>query len=240
MISRRSFSGVANLMVQLDQSAPKSGNFWHLQMLSIAFTQPPDKAAACSVFHNVRFSGLDVELYDGGHGNLDAHESVRNPCLTFPPLKAPRRRKYRKFNMRAVQVAFILIGVTALAYWFLAGPEEQASQIPSKPNPAIVEVVIPETLSANAQIGKAAFEEVCASCHGVNAVGQLEVAPPLVHVIYEPSHHGDEAFQRAVANGVRAHHWPFGSMPPVEGLTRGDVQMIVAYVREMQRANGIE
>ena len=49
----------------------------------------------------------------------------------------------------------------------------------------------------------------------------------------------DEAFQRAVANGVRAHHWPFGSMPPVEGLTRGDVQMIVAYVREMQRANGI-
>ncbi|WP_299755692.1 cytochrome c [uncultured Boseongicola sp.] len=142
--------------------------------------------------------------------------------------------------MRAVQVAFILIGVTALAYWFLAGPEEQVSQIPSKPNPAIVEVVIPETLSANAQIGKAAFEAVCASCHGVNAVGQLEVAPPLVHVLYEPSHHGDEAFQRAVANGVRAHHWPFGSMPPVEGLTRGDVQMIVAYVREMQRANGIE
>ena len=141
--------------------------------------------------------------------------------------------------MRAVQVAVILIGATALAYWFLAGPEEQASQIPSKPNPAIVEVVIPETLSANAQIGKAAFETVCASCHGVNAVGQLEVAPPLVHVLYEPSHHGDEAFQRAVANGVRAHHWPFGSMPPVKGLTRGDVQMIVAYVREMQRANGI-
>jgi hypothetical protein len=30
MISRRSFSGVASLMVQIDQSAPKSGNFWHL------------------------------------------------------------------------------------------------------------------------------------------------------------------------------------------------------------------
>jgi hypothetical protein len=42
MNSRRSFSGVANLMVQLDQSAPKSGNFWHLQKLSIVFTQPPD------------------------------------------------------------------------------------------------------------------------------------------------------------------------------------------------------
>ena len=30
MISRCSFSGVANFMVQLDQSVPKSGNFRHL------------------------------------------------------------------------------------------------------------------------------------------------------------------------------------------------------------------
>lgn len=141
--------------------------------------------------------------------------------------------------MRAVQVALILIGVTAVAFWIFMGPTEQVSQSPIEPNSDIVAVDVPETLSSNAQIGKTAFEAACASCHGVNAVGQLEVAPPLVHVIYEPSHHGDEAFQRAVANGVRGHHWPFGNMPPVEGLTRGDVQMIVAYIRELQRANGI-
>ena len=29
-------------------------------------------------------------------------------------------------------------------------------------------------------------------------------------------------------------------MPPVKGLTRGDVAMIVAYIREVQRANGID
>ena len=104
---------------------------------------------------------------------------------------------------------------------------------------ALVQIVLPDTISANAQIGKQAFEAKCASCHGENAVGQDGVAPPLVHKIYEPSHHGDEAFQRAVALGVRAHHWRFGNMPPVEGLTRGEVTMIVAYVRELQRANGI-
>lgn len=141
--------------------------------------------------------------------------------------------------MRAVQFLAFLIGVIALAYWFLVRPEQNASQSSSEPKSAIVEVAIPESFSANAQVGKAAFEAVCASCHGVNAVGAVDVAPPLVHVIYEPSHHGDEAFQRAVANGVRAHHWPFGNMPPIEGLTRGDVQMIVTYIREMQRANGI-
>lgn len=141
--------------------------------------------------------------------------------------------------MRSVQILIFLFGVIALAYWFLAGPEQNVSQAPSEPNSAIVEITIPESLSANAQVGKVAFEAVCASCHGVNAVGQVDVAPPLVHVIYEPSHHGDEAFQRAVASGVRGHHWPFGNMPPIDGLTRGDVQMIITYIREMQRANGI-
>ena len=62
---------------------------------------------------------------------------------------------------------------------------------------------------------------------------------PLIYAAYEPSHHSDEAFQMAVRNGVRAHHWPFGNMPPIEGLTRADVQYIVRYVREVQRENGI-
>lgn len=141
--------------------------------------------------------------------------------------------------MRAVQVTSILIGATAVAYWLFVGPKDQISQSSSDATSEIVAVVVPDTLSSDAQIGKMAFEEACASCHGVNAAGQIEVAPPLVHVIYEPSHHGDEAFQLAVANGVRGHHWSFGNMPPVEGLTRGDVQMIVAYIRELQRANGI-
>ena len=70
-------------------------------------------------------------------------------------------------------------------------------------------------------------------------MGQQGIAPPLVHKIYEPSHHGDESFQIAVAMGVRSHHWKFGNMPAIENLTRSDVSAIVAYVRELQRANGI-
>ncbi|WP_299832118.1 cytochrome c [uncultured Roseobacter sp.] len=103
----------------------------------------------------------------------------------------------------------------------------------------MVQVDLPETLSTNAQVGKLAYEAKCAVCHGTNATGQDGVAPPLVHKIYEPSHHGDGAFLLAAKNGVRAHHWRFGNMPPVQGVTDGDVKMIVAYVRELQRANGI-
>jgi len=106
-------------------------------------------------------------------------------------------------------------------------------------NSAIVSIELPDELSKVAQIGKLAFQSNCLACHGENAVGQKGVAPPLVHKIYEPSHHGDESFQRAVAVGVRAHHWKFGNMPAVEGLTRGDVKAIIAYVRELQEANGI-
>ena len=63
--------------------------------------------------------------------------------------------------------------------------------------------------------------------------------PTLVHRIYEPSHHSDMAFVSAVKNGFTSHHWSFGNMPPIEGLTTADVKMIARYVRELQRANGI-
>ena len=104
---------------------------------------------------------------------------------------------------------------------------------------AIATVRVPEKLSIKAAIGSQTFDKNCASCHGANAAGKKGIAPPLVHRVYEPSHHGDEAFQRAVAMGTRSHHWPFGDMPPVEGLNREDVSRVISYVRELQQENGI-
>lgn len=104
----------------------------------------------------------------------------------------------------------------------------------------LVEVALPAGLSSQAQMGERAFNAVCAACHGENGSGRNGMGPPLIHKIYEPNHHGDMSFLMAVAQGVRAHHWPFGDMPPQEGLTQGDVRNIVAYVRELQRVNGIQ
>lgn len=87
--------------------------------------------------------------------------------------------------------------------------------------------------------GEELFAANCAVCHGPVADG-TPAGPPLVHEIYEPSHHSDEAFQVAVAQGVQAHHWDFGPMPPIGGLDRDDVADITAWVRELQREAGIE
>ncbi len=132
-----------------------------------------------------------------------------------------------------------LIGFAAVAAYLWSSDRTTPQTSIATVGGALVDIDVPDALSANAQIGKVAFDAKCAACHAANAVGQDGVAPPLVHVIYEPSHHGDEAFQRAVSLGVQSHHWRFGNMPAVDGLTRGDVAMIVAYVRELQRANGI-
>lgn len=132
----------------------------------------------------------------------------------------------------------------ALAAGFVLFPENEVQDVPVDQTPAsigaaLAAVRVPDEFSEEAQIGKVGFEAKCASCHGANAAGQDGVAPPLVHKIYEPSHHGDASFWLATQNGVRAHHWRFGNMPPVDGLTRADVQAITTYVRELQRANGI-
>lgn len=105
----------------------------------------------------------------------------------------------------------------------------QGFQIP-KPSPGLM---------PNPSIGKIQYEQSCAACHGKDLGGTAEKGPPLLHRVYEPSHHSDAAFQLAVKNGARAHHWKFGDMAPVPGLTPDDVAHITAHVRMMQRKAGI-
>jgi mono/diheme cytochrome c family protein len=138
---------------------------------------------------------------------------------------------------------YLLVGacaVAAAAAYILLRPAPANDVVNSAPpeGSAMVAIQMPP-IDGNAAIGQRIFENACVACHGTNAVGVEGAGPPLIHVIYESSHHADESFQRAVALGVRSHHWRFGDMPPVEGLTRGDVAMVVAYIREIQRANGI-
>jgi mono/diheme cytochrome c family protein len=94
------------------------------------------------------------------------------------------------------------------------------------------------TTPAEFQAGQGKFAAHCAACHGVRAVGTSQ-GPPLVHKIYEPNHHADVAFQRAALNGVRAHHWDFGNMPKIDGVSPDDVDQIIKYIRWLQRQAGI-
>lgn len=143
-------------------------------------------------------------------------------------------------------IAFLAVGGFAV-YWNANQAVQQSSGHSMVPpdtselaeGAPIVKVALPAEFSANAQIGKRAFDVKCAVCHGANAAGQNGVAPPLIHKFYEPNHHSDTAFVLAAKNGVRAHHWTFGNMPQIKGLTDGDVKMIARYVRELQEANGI-
>ena len=82
--------------------------------------------------------------------------------------------------------------------------------------------------------GKVLFDLNCGACHGGNLAGS-EQGPPLIHPYYKPSHHGDSAFYRAGLKGVRAHHWNFGDMPPVPGMTEDKMKHIISYVRYYQQ-----
>lgn len=94
-------------------------------------------------------------------------------------------------------------------------------------------------LMPNPAKGKALYNQNCASCHGADLKGS-DKGPPFLHRVYEPSHHSDLAFQLAVKNGSRAHHWQFGDMQPVPGLSPDDVAHITAYIRSEQRKAGIK
>jgi mono/diheme cytochrome c family protein len=88
-------------------------------------------------------------------------------------------------------------------------------------------------------VGAGLYQANCAVCHGSDLRG-TDQGPSFLSVVYEPGHHGDGAFLIAVMAGVRQHHWDFGPMPPIPGLTAQDVEAIVALVRDQQRIHGFE
>ena len=104
----------------------------------------------------------------------------------------------------------------------------------SQPKPAAGAGAVP----AEFQAGEAKFNAHCSACHGPQAAGTQQ-GPPLVHKIYEPNHHGDAAFLRDAEFGVKAHHWEFGNMPKIEGVSPAEVEQITRYVRWLQRQAGL-
>lgn len=145
--------------------------------------------------------------------------------------------------MRWAAIFFALVAVVAAGWYFKQQTDSQTGTRTEEgrvlPAGALATVKLPASFTEQEQIGASAYDAECAACHGLNGQGRDGVAPPLVHKIYEPGHHGDMAFVLAAQNGVRAHHWKFGNMPAVEGVTRSDILDIVSYIRVLQRANGI-
>ncbi len=88
-------------------------------------------------------------------------------------------------------------------------------------------------------VGGDLYEASCASCHGSDLRGTAQ-GPSHLSEVYEPNHHGDAAFTLAVLQGSRAHHWNFGDMPAIDGLTAEDVEAIIAFVRDRQQSEGFE
>ena len=121
------------------------------------------------------------------------------------------------------RAAALLVAATALA-----GVPASAGQAPGNG------YAVPFSLA----LGKQAYDRHCAECHGAWADGSAE-GPPLVHVYYEPGHHGDRAFYAAITGGVRQHHWEFGDMAPVPDVSNDAARAIVRYVRWLQEQNGI-
>lgn len=164
--------------------------------------------------------GLAATAVGGKHGGCD---SGRLDGDAARPMQVGSVRHLRGAAVLLV-VGHIVLAVLVLWWW--------------RPEPGDGPIRVPN-LSAEAQAGKRAFDLHCARCHGENVAGSAS-GPTLVHRLYQPGHHADVAFELAVRRGVPAHHWRFGDMPPQPAVAPAEVAQITRYVRELQRANGIE
>jgi mono/diheme cytochrome c family protein len=127
----------------------------------------------------------------------------------------------------------LIVGIIILVAGGIVGGRYLIQQRFNQQRPVIV-----PRLSSEATAGEAIFLANCAVCHGKNAAG-TDKGPPLVSQIYSPAHHSDFSFVRAVTVGVPQHHWLFGPMPAQPQLGQKQIDQIVAYIPELQKANGM-
>ena len=132
-----------------------------------------------------------------------------------------------KLFAKFIPLAFSSFLVATSAVFLIPGTTAQGA----------ADVVIP-AFSPLAAEGQTVFDATCAQCHGQNGLGSKK-GPPLLHTTYNPGHHGDGAFFRAVKKGVPQHHWSYGNMAPLPGVSDYQISAIVRFVRELQEANGI-
>lgn len=156
------------------------------------------------------------------------------------------KKKQAGMDKTILIIGGAIVVVAATFFWLMTKPTDRAVPVvnigahgasSAAAAPKADSITTPE-LSQIAQSGKIAFGENCAACHGETLAG-TESGPPLIHELYVPGHHGDSAIERAAKNGVVSHHWRFGNMPPVDGITDANIRWITKYIREMQVANGI-
>lgn len=87
--------------------------------------------------------------------------------------------------------------------------------------------------------GAEVYAASCASCHGEDLRGTDE-GPSQLSIVYEPDHHPDMAYRSAIVNGAAQHHWGFGPMPPIEGLSDTEIDAVIAFIRSEQERLGFE
>lgn len=86
--------------------------------------------------------------------------------------------------------------------------------------------------------GRLAFERECASCHGSTG-GGTENGPNLIAARYGPSEMADALIRGAVLNGVPQRSAAHPGMPALPQLRPQELDSVLRFLREIQRANDI-
>ena len=152
--------------------------------------------------------------------------------------------RFRYLTHRAVgpRLAAAIVAACAAAAACGADASDAGEALAAEPTSA-PGTSVPATASTNpttaAPDGAAVYQQYCAECHGVDLRG-TDKGPSQLSIIYEPNHHGDYAYRVAIRDGAREHHWWFGDMPPVEGITDLEIEQVISFIRAEQQRLGFE
>ena len=95
------------------------------------------------------------------------------------------------------------------------------------------------TLNTVEMRGREAFNNVCASCHGVDGTGDTDIGPPLMHPYYRAILLSDDKIFKVIKQGTPEDKWKYGHMPAQINVSDADAREIIAFYNALRRVNSL-
>lgn len=99
-------------------------------------------------------------------------------------------------------------------------------------------VTVPELNVAQTR-GREIFNGTCATCHGIDAIGDTDTGPPLMHPYYRMETLPSDMVRRAIILGKAQDKWKYGHMPAQIKLSENEISDVVKYFDAMRENNSL-
>ncbi|MCK5444106.1 MAG: cytochrome c [Rhodospirillaceae bacterium] len=132
---------------------------------------------------------------------------------------------------RSPIIFMAIVGITAISIAVVVLGRDDRRSIKAT-------ITVPQLNVAETR-GREIFNGTCATCHGIDAIGDTDIGPPLMHPYYRMEIFPSDMVRRAIMLGKAQDKWKYGHMPAQIKLNENEITDVMKYFDALRENNSL-